>query len=495
MKRSRLILTSILGLSLLGGLFSCGDTTVTSSDSTASGTSSSAASGTITVNFWHTFSQTVATFLDKKIEAFEKLIYDNEGVNVDIVASTVGSYDTTFDAISRGMPTGNMPTIAVAYPDHVSSYISAEGTDAGKYVVNLADYADDEKIGFGKEAYLGDTDASDFISAFIDEGKHYIHDGMYSLPFLKSTEVMYYNADMTAELLPAYDSSLTSNSAQKAYLSSLTWDEFMKLCAWIKDNYASKSSIKEGTLKWPAYYDDDSNLFISKAYQNNGGYLSIDADGKGKVDFDSTTNRAFVEDLKTDYNNGLFSTKGLSGQYGSNYFTANNIVFDIGSSGGATYQDLTSGNVGVVKVPYDNDNPLYVSQGPTLCLLRNPSYSDSENDLRVKYGWKFIKYLTSTDIDAFFCVRSANGYVPVRTSSYETTMYKSFMEDDDNTVAKNMQVVSNDVAGHYLVQPYFAGSAYARDEVGGIVTAYLKGTKGLDTAFADAINNTKKYME
>jgi multiple sugar transport system substrate-binding protein len=491
MKRFHTLVLSVSVLALLGGLISC-NSSVGSSDSKSD--SGSASSSTITINFWNTFSQTVRTYLRKKITSFQDLVKTNEGVDVVINESTVGSYDATFDAISRGMPTGNMPTIAVAYPDHIASYLAMEGSTAGKYVVNLSDYANSDTVGFGKESWIGDSGSDDFVKAFIEEGQNYTRKGMYSLPFMKSTEVLFYNQTMTSEILPLYDSTLTSSSAQSAFLSSMSWDKFMDLCEWIKNNYESKTSITDGSLKWPAYYDSDSNLFISKAYQNNGGYLSISDSGVGSVDFDSTVNRSFVSSLKSDFDNKLFTTKGVEGKYGSEYFQAGQVVFDIGSSGGAGYQALTSDNVGVTTAPVDNNNPLYVSQGPSLCLLRNPTYSDEENNKRVEYAWKFLKYLTSAEIDSYFCVRTASGYVPVRESAYKTDSFKTYLNDTENMLSRNVQVVTNDVAGHYLVQPYFSGSADARDEVGSIVTTVLNGSKTIDKAFSDAVNNTKKNM-
>lgn len=495
MKRLQIFTICLSGLALLGGLTSCGGGSGSSSLSTSGESSSSSNSaGTITINFWNTFSQTVRTYLRKKITSFQTLVKENEGVDVVINESSVGSYETTFDTISRSMSTGGNPTIAVAYPDHIATYLAMEGDDAGKYVVNLSDYADDSTVGFGKEAWIGDTGSDDFVDAFIEEGQNYTRSGMYSLPFMKSTEVLFYNQTMTSEILPLYDSDLVGSTAQSNFLNTMSWDKFMDLCTWIKNNYEEKTSITDGSLKWPAYYDSDSNLFISKAYQNDGGYLSLTAAGKGSVDFDSSINRATVTSLKTNYDNGLFSTKGVTGKYGSEYFQSGQVVFDIGSSGGAGYQELTSDNVGIATVPADKNNPLYVSQGPSLCLLRNQGLTKDDNDQRIKYAWKFLKYLTSAEIDSYFCVRTASGYVPVRESAYETASFKSYMNDDTNMLSRNVQVVINDVAGHYFIQPYFSGSADARTEVGSIISNVMTGTKDLDKAFTDAVNNTKKNM-
>ena len=71
---------------------------------------------------------------------------------------------------------------------------------------------EDANIGFGKEGYLGDEyDASDFVPAYLEEGQQYIRQGTYSLPFLKSSEVMFYNIQGVNKAMTYYDSSIASN--------------------------------------------------------------------------------------------------------------------------------------------------------------------------------------------------------------------------------------------------------------------------------------------
>ena len=86
-----------------------------------------------------------------KADEFAKLVKENEGVDISINAGQdayQGSYVDIHNKIMSGFNTGDFPTIAVAYPDHVADYIAAESVP-GKYVVNLAELATDEKIGFG----------------------------------------------------------------------------------------------------------------------------------------------------------------------------------------------------------------------------------------------------------------------------------------------------------------------------------------------------------
>lgn len=482
MKKNKLL--SILGVvTLLGGLVSCGD-----GDSTAS--SSSSEDG-ITIRFWHTFGQSITNGIEKYIEKFEDLVEENEGVKVNIEMEYQGGYDDIESKIRSGFSTSNTPTIAVAYPDHVADYLASEN-EPGEYVVNLDDYINDEEIGFGKEAYFGDDEESDFVSAFINEGKSYTREGTYSLPFMKSTEVMFYNETLLGSILNDYSPENVGTDLMKKYLENMSWDEFMDLNRYIAANMSKYSD----TLKVPCVYDSDSNLYISHSYQNEIPFISIDDDGNGSADFNNDDAKDMVAELKNDYDDGCFTTKGITGEYGSNYFKSAECVFSIGSSGGAGYQSPTNSTFtfDICKVPYENDNQLYISQGPTLTLLRSNNYTDEENDEKVKYAWKFLKYITSADVNADLCFDYSQGYVPVRESAYETDYYQELITEYDDEFAHNAKVVVEDIDGTYLTTPSFKGSATARDEVGGILTLVFAGTDSIDEAFDDAETNVRLAM-
>ena len=450
--------------------------------------------GKIEVTFWHTFGQGVQEQLDVKIQDFERIILEEEGVEVNVTPAYQGSYDDISSKISKGFAVGNIPTLAIAYPDHVADYLYNEGKDYGKYVVNFENYFDHADYGYGKNPYLNDSqDENDIIQAFLDEGRQFVREGTYCFPFMKSSEVMFYNVEQINQLLPLYDANLNSESAITEFLNNMSWDEFLAVCQTAVDN---KDKLVN-TMATPAYYDSDSNLFISKMFQNEIPYSSINSETqKGQIDFESgeanTRAKAMVQSFKTAYDNGLLTTKGCEGTYGSNAFIAEETLFSIGSSGGSGYNFPDSGSftVGVCRVPESNNNPLYVSQGPSLCMLRNTSLSSEVNEKNLEYAWKFVKWLTNTRNNIELCVRGSEGYVPVRESSYETEIYFDFLENGEN-YAKVANIVVDEIDGHYLSTAVFKGSATLRDQVGGIISAVLLGSSTIDEAFADAINNTK----
>jgi ABC-type glycerol-3-phosphate transport system substrate-binding protein len=275
----------------------------------------------------------------------------------------------------------------------------------------------------------------------------------------------------------------------KAFMENITWDQFVTILEYIKDNNEGDDGFN---VTWPAYYDSDSNLFITKMMQNNVPFIANGATPSEKVLFNNAQAKAEVAEIKDLYDRGLISTKGVNnGQYGSNYFSKSEIVFSISSSGGAGYMDLGGDvPVEVVKVPYDNA-PSYVSQGPTLCFLNHNN--DAKNDIKIKYAYRLVKYLTTAEVNAE-CAVNSGGYVPVNKYAYDTAQYQHFLyseTNESNVLSINARCVIESVNGAYYNLPSFKGSAQIRDAVGGIITQVLAGTKSIQQAFDNAENDSK----
>ena len=463
--------------------------------------SQSGSSDTVTIKFWHTFGQTVVDGLKSKINDFKKLVKDNDGVNVEVDMKYQGGYDDIAKLIADGYTVRNSPTIAVAYPDNVSDYIEIGKSAGSDFVANLDKFISSKDVGFGKEKWLGDTEgADDFIEGFYSEGSKYSIEGTYSLPFLKSTEIMFYNLDMLIEVMKGYKPELNNSETQiKSFMSRISWDDFMDLCAYVKDHKSEISNM----LEVPMWYDSDANYIITKMFQNKVPYSSIGADGKGKIDFESGDAFNGVVDLldeaRVNYANGLFTTKGIKNTYGSDFFTNEKCLFSIGSSGGSGYNfpQADAFRLGVCRVPADNNNPMYVSQGPTLAMFNDRGLSQEQNDLNQLYAWKFMKYITNGKVNAEICVNGSEGYVPVRYSAYETKFFQEFMEEGER-YAMCYKVVVDDVnnGAKYLVSSAFKGSATLRDECGTMLTASLNAANkdALAAIVNRAISNTKLKM-
>lgn len=433
----------------------------------------------ITIKFWHTFGQTIQDALTEKINLFTKAVKEHDGVDVRIQLVYQGNYDDVAKKISDGYSVGNRPNISVAYPDNVSDYLGIGKSVNKEFVVNLDSYINNATYGFGKESWLGDQyDETDFVEDFYNEGKNYSVEGTYSLPFMKSTEIMFYNLDLVKSAMPGYRPEIGNSETQIAnYMKNLDWDEFMNFCTYIKEHM----SEIHNELVVPLYYDSDANFVITKLFQNKIPYSSITAEGTGTIEFGTGENRQktidMLTELNTDFKNGLFTTRGIVNKYGSDYFTNSKCVFSVGSSGGSGYNfpQADAFEIGVCRVPHSNNNPLYVSQGPTLAIFSDDGLGAQANEQTKLYSWKFVKFITNAEINAQMCLRGSEGYAPVRTSAYETALFQEFMEEGEN-YAKCYKVIVDDInvdAG-YLVSKCFKGSAALRDEIGSMFTAAIQ---------------------
>ena len=465
------------------------------------GEPTSTPSGAVEVNFWVTMNPTITDRIISYANNFSKVIKQTDGVDVTVNVTYQGGYSDVMEKIVTGYSTGNTPTIVVAYPDHVAEYL----TYNEDFVVNLDKYINDPEVTFGTDPLLGDDieGTDDFIESYFQEGQNYLVDGTYSLPLQKSTELMYYNKNVVEKLLaPKFKEP---GETMSHFMNNLTWDTFMEMCEDVRKDIDNGGTTYGNTLQVPAYYDSDGNFFITQSFQRGIPYVSYDKEqGQAQILFDNADSKKMIKDLADlngyDKNKALMWTKGSNeDKYGSDAFKNWETLFSIASTGGAGYQSSEVFQVGVCPIPaVDPENRQYVSQGVTLALLNNIGLSEAKNEMATLYGWKFLKYLTTPDVNTDICLTS-QGYLPVRHSAIDSDDYQEFLADaDEDLIPGAARCVIEQLKYNYFNSPVFKGSAYAREQVGGIVTQALLATSAesldLDTLFAEAVKNVKLHM-
>ena len=424
----------------------------------------------VTITFYHTMGANLREVLDAFIVEFNKLY-----PNITVVHEQVGGYPDVRDQIKTELTVGNQPNIAYCYPDHVALY------NVAKAVVTLDGLIDSDievTLADGTKEVLGLTDAqkADFIEGYYNEGKQFGDDKMYTLPFSKSTEVLYYNKTFFDE------HNLTVPT---------TWDELEEVCKKIKE--IDPTSI-------PLGYDSESNWFITMCEQLGSDYTS--ATGEHYL-FDNAQNKEFVKRFREWYQKEYVTTQEIYGAYTSGLFTATTgqrSYMSIGSSAGAKHQRPAANDkgeyafeVGIATIPQaDANNPKVISQGPSVCIFKDA------NPQEVIASWLFVKFLT-TNVNFQAAFADASGYVPVLKSVAEHPTYKAKMDAADgfDNVTYLSAKICMQQANAYYTSPAFNGSADARDEVGTLIQAALTRDDGgnvdamIDEIFADAIKNCK----
>jgi len=400
----------------------------------------------VSISFWHSMGAENKALLDDAIARFNE-IYPN----IKVEHQSYGDYDGVFEVIRTKLTAGKQPNFAFCYPDHVATYNKSESVICLDDLINNTNTVE----GSGELMGLTQDQINDFIKGYYDEGKSYGDGKMYSLPFQKSTEVLYYNKTIIDPIL-----------AELGLDSIKTWDDVEKVIVELK---------KEYPMSTPLGYDSSENFFITLAAQYGNEYTSATKGDHYK--FVNDGNKAFVAKYAEWYKKGWMTTSELmGGSYTSDAFKKGDsetgkVFMSIGSSAGARYQrpDKVNGEypfeVGIVPVPQvDVNNPKVISQGPSVCIF------EDENEQEVYASWLLVKFLTT---DAAFQAEYSmkSGYVPVIQSVYETDHYKKSLEkaNGGDFITALSAKVSLEQKDYYFTSPAFAGSADARTNVGLLV--------------------------
>ncbi|MBE6926040.1 MAG: extracellular solute-binding protein [Ruminococcaceae bacterium] len=430
----------------------------------------------VTITFGHTMGQASMAIVDKYIKEFNK-IYPN--IKVEHVNK--GGWSDINGTVTTEINGGTQPNIVYCYPDHVAMY------NLAKAVVTLDNLiASQLPVGETGEI-LGLTEAqkNDIISSYYNEGTAFGDGLMYTMPFSKSTEILFYDVDFFKE----HELKVPT-----------TWEEMWDVCEQIK-------TIDPTCI--PLGYDSADNWFITMTEQMKSGYTDASKTGGDRFTFNNDANKAFVEELRGYYEKGLFTTKDLYGNYTSGLFTNQDpskarCYLCIGSSGGTRHQtpktEDEEGNttyafeVGIAPIPqYDANNKKAISQGPSVCILKGNDTTDQQ----IMASWLFVKFLvTDVAFQAEFSMDS--GYMPVLNSVTENATYKAWLDaangfDKLNALAVKVGIEERDT---YFVSDAFNGSSVARVQVGAmlnkIVSTELTGGMTVESlinsAFTDAID-------
>lgn len=402
----------------------------------------------IKITFWHTMGDNLQTALNEIITEFNK-VYPN----IKVEHTQIGGYPDVRDNVLKNIPVNSTPHLAYCYPDHVALYRDARAVEV------LDSYISDINYGFTKEQ------RENFVKGFYEEGRTFGDGKMYSLPFVKSTEVLYYDATYFAK------NKLTVPT---------TWDELWQVCRDIK---------KINSKSVPFGYDSEANWFITNAEQNGYTYTSTDTSRgpAGHFLFNTKGNRDFVSDLKAKYDEGLFTTETMYGAYTSGLFTAagdGKSYIGIGSTGGAGYQWSKNFETGIAQLPQTpGGKNAVISQGPSICML------SKDNQQEEIAAWLFLKYLT-TDKASQSKFALASGYIPVSLEAQNSDEYQAYLANANGTTQEGVKALAAKVAveqsDKYFTSPTFVGSSQARDEVGNIIVNVLKGTP-VEDAFKSAV--------
>ena len=440
------------------------------------------------VTFYHAMGAANQAVIQAIIENFQEDMYEQYGVRVTVEQTSQGDYDTLRQTIASSLSVGEQPTIAQAYPDHVSLYLQ------GRAVSSLDKYIEHEKYGLEGSA----SDSYGFIDRFWAEGSIYDAEGtIYSIPFNKSTEVLFYNKD----LFDKYDWEVPE-----------TWDDVIEICNAWKTTTEYQNAKDAGKKVGGIGIDSEANFFITLIQQWGGEYTGFNKNGVGEYRFDNPQAKAALNWLVEEFNNGNTVTATYLGtKYCSDAFKAVQLPMTLGSSAGATYNVVTDGSFVTGVAPYpqmagaSEDEKQVIQQGTNVTLFE---CGDKQEEL---FGWLFMKYLTNYESALKWTLETA--YFPIRKDVAASKEYQQYISQiiydengnpqlDDNgqpvkeyDAVKEVCVVGLAQADYYYTSVAFPGSALARSEGEFVIKAILYNQKEYDVDKAikealDALENS-----
>ncbi|MCF7930815.1 MAG: extracellular solute-binding protein [Acholeplasmataceae bacterium] len=415
----------------------------------------------IEITLWHAEKSTNTAYLEAYATEFMAL-YPNITVHI---ATGSSSYDRVKqDVLSAVFGNTTLPNLVQGTSEHMAEYIYHD------LLLNLDPFQNNSVYG------LIDNDSiDDIIPSFVEECSQYdANHSLYALPFAKTTEIMIYNQT-------AFN-SIGLNAPQ-------TWQEIETLDTSLK-TYGSQFNNLNQIVS--ATYESTSNLFSTFIKQYGGAYTSLDFDtmtGQALwVDqADSIAAMNFIKDNKAfitipDY---------WDESYASTPFIEQKTFIVIASSSDIRYymppiDTLTGLPTFIVEagiVPYNSDvldSQFAIQRGTDLGLLDTGTIQEQ------LASWLFLKFLTSTEINADWSMKT--GYLPVRSSVYGDPDYIEFLNHPTTTQFNN-SLVAHVIAqqiNYMFFEPAFMNASLVRTKVGIAIERIILGDGNIEEALEEA---------
>ncbi len=398
-------------------------------------------SAPVTIEFWHGMSSKLGETLVKLCDQFNATVGKEKGITV--VPVFQGSYNDLKQKTTAAIKAGTAPAVAQGYCDYVAEFMQAD------VVVPLNPYINHPTVGI--------KDLSDIFPGYLEENSSYDTEGtFYSLPFNKSTEVLFYNRTFFEKY------GLTVPT---------TWDELTEV-----------SRKATAILGKPAFgYDSLANYMITMIRQFGGRYT----DGQGNLYFNQGD--AAVKAIQLYQKNMAEGIWRIAGEdrYMSGPFVNGDVVMFIGSTAGASYIKTDQFIWDSAPIPVVKGGKKAVIQQGTNVFIMNQGKTPEE----VYASFEFVKFLISKE--ANFIWATSTGYLPIRKSVVDSPEYQAWLKTTTDTTKKTGPAQG----GYYFYDPGFYTPNYASNDVRlamqkAIEDALLNGTDAraaIDAAYAKLV--------
>jgi ABC-type glycerol-3-phosphate transport system substrate-binding protein len=351
------------------------------SSAPANGSSSSGgSSGKTVLTFWHTRRGSQETALKAICEDYEK-----QHPEIDLQPEYQGSYDDLNKKLTASIQAKRLPTMTVAYENHVATYM------ANGVVRELDDLVKDPELGFTPE------ELSDIPEQYLESNRFAQFGGkLLSFPFTKSNLVFYYNRDLLKKA--GFDAP------------AATWPEFEK-----------QATALSRLTKGPAWsWESDPSTLDGLVY--SFGSPVLDKDGKSTL-FNSPAAVQMFTLLQRAAKNKILAED--EGDEAEALFTGQRRAFVLTtSSARKRTEDAIAGKFDwdITLIPHaEGVAPVTVMYGPNICLFKSTPEVE-------KAAWQFVKFFVSPEVTARWARET--GYLPVRKSAVTLPEMRTFYEQN-----------------------------------------------------------------
>lgn len=381
---SGILLSSTLLLAACGGNNGGNET-----DTSTGGAAPTESGEAVDITFWHAMNgphQDAITELTKK--------FNESQDDVVVEEMNQGDYSSLQQSIMASGVSGDLPTMAQLTP-------------------GLApDLADNGLLQSLEGLFISDTgftqeEMDDIYEGFI--GGSMYKDEMYTVPFSKSTRVMFYNQGVLDE----YDAEIPTS-----------WDEVVALGEKMVE--ASDDRVAMGLE------NGIEMEFETIARQNGSSFIEADP---LKANINSPESIEALEFMMNSFDEGYARTAGEDG-YFSGPFARGESALYIGSSAGVAHvqpsADENDLDWGTAEIPTFNDEELTLFAGNDLGLFTSATEEEQ------KAAMSFVHFLLEPENTAYWSMET--GYVPIRRAALDVEEYKTFIEENPTAEAANKEL-------------------------------------------------------
>lgn len=384
----------------------------------------------ITITFWHNRgSGTQAETVEYQIKTFNETVGKEKGIVVEGVF--IGGYPELMTKMQLASQSEGQPVVAVLGNTRVAIMM-----DDG-ILEDMMPYAKRDNI-----------DLSNFFSGMIEVPGN-TEETLYSLPYIKSTPVLYYNKTM---------------ADAKGLTAPKTVEEFEAFAKALHEVDEATGEVKvwgfecvndftyyQGAFLWqidqPLWTEDGKSPALA-----GDGMLKILSDWRRWVDegwcrpFDSTNAGGTMTDMFYQGKLGCFWNS-------------------CASLGNVTKFSKEAGfELGVANLlQYNLDNCVVPIGGGNIGLMKSNNTQE-----QLDAGWEFLKFIISDEMVAYNAINS--GYLPTTKSVAETEAMKSFWAENPNWKVPYDQLDW----GIEQATPYFEGNSEFKTNIQGQVSLLIQ---------------------